>query len=348
MGEKGKNQLLVDLLIEKISKDFSDKIDFVCAYGSFARGDDDRYSDLDLIIIEADGDGGQLDLSFIVDDEIEIGYRFRSISWTQYESLIGTAHAGRILQIKQLFCRNADAREKYLRLKRLAESYLILPLDEGKLKRIEPAKYELKAINSDVQTEESYGGVKYNAIKLILKAVELLVNLNSTYFHYSLMDYEKDIAMLSILPPDFLQTYREVLESSECERTKKLAIKITRDVVQVFDKLCGAYCKVAEKPIDGAYEKVVAGVNSKYVRSQISADRKRGELVGYLLKSSVDELAKTCKFRPPVNDDDYFDKYKLPFAIKSVKEAILEQYRKKEICVKKIVSLDRGGKRNGR
>ena len=74
----GKNQKLIDMVIEKAKRDFPEDIAIVGLTGSFSTGDFHEKSDLDLIIINNTQRGWEISKSFIYDD---VGYDIYCTPW---------------------------------------------------------------------------------------------------------------------------------------------------------------------------------------------------------------------------------------------------------------------------
>ena len=324
-----KNEKILNIILEKVREKYLNHVDFIGVFGSTARGEDDDYSNLDLAIVTNPNSDLKIDYQFVLNDNVEIGYRFASKTWAEYESLIGTVWAGEILQVKPVYFASNDAQENYLRIKRLAEAYVLSPLNVEKMAKIVPMLNEIKIANSDVQIATK-NTVKFYAIKLLLVATETLTLLNCGYYRFSLTERIKDIEMLSIVPKDFKAYYKAVLTKTDERELKQTANFITAETIKILTKLSEIF---SEKLYDNKadfYEDFITKTNSKFIRSQLYADKQLSSLVSYEIMGLLKEIKKNCGKDIPHFDSEIFGP-KMPFAIKSIKTSLLE------------LALDNGG-----
>ncbi len=332
------NKIFFDELVSKIKKKYPDSVDFLGVYGSVARGDADKFSNTDFIVIARDGADLSLDINFIVVNGAEIGYSIKSTTWSEYEGLIGTVMQGAILQLIPLYHRDYDAIERFLKIKRLAEASLLLPLDDKKVARIEPRIIDLKVANSDVQTSKKEM-VKFNAIKLLTISSEILTEINCSYYRHSVTERQKDIEMLSILPDKFLLYYNLILEKNDERDLRNYCNELTFKTCEIFDKLKKVYSVKEYKSFDGQYERLISEVNSKFIKSQIYADRKLSSIVGYKLLETVKKIEDETGVAFKINAQDAFNPSKLPLLLKAVKDVFEKEYSAKNLTVKKYSSF---------
>ena len=73
-----KNQKLIDMIIERVKRDFPKDIAIIGLTGSFATGDYHEKSDLDLIIINNTERGWEIAETFILDG---VGYDIYCTEW---------------------------------------------------------------------------------------------------------------------------------------------------------------------------------------------------------------------------------------------------------------------------
>ena len=332
------NKIFFDELVLKIKQIYPDSVDLVGVYGSVARGDADRFSGADFVIIARDGSDFSLDINFIVVSGAEIGYSIKSTTWSEYEGYIGTVMQGAILQLVPLYHRDYDAIERFLKIKRLAEASLLLPLDEKKVNRIEPRIIDLKVANSDVQT--SYKEmVKFYAIRLLIISTEILTELNCSYYRHSITERQKDVEMLTILPDKFLNYYNLILEKNDERDLKNYCNELTIKTCGIFDKLKKVYSSKAYIPFEGGYEKFIEEVNSKFIKSQVYADRKLSSVVGYKLLETVKKIEDETGVAFRINTQDAFNPSKLPLLLKAVKDVFEKEYIARNLSVKKYLSF---------
>ncbi len=332
------NKIFFDELVSKIKEKYADSVDFLGVYGSVARGDADKFSNTDFIVIACDGADFSIDVNFIVVGGAEIGYSIKSTTWSEYEGYIGTVMQGAILGLVPLYHRNYDAIERFLKIKRLAEASLLLPLDEKKVNRIEPRIIDLKLANSDVQTSKKEM-VKFNAIKLLTISSEILTEINCSYYRHSITERQKDIEMLSILPDKFLLYYNLILEKNDERDLKNYCNELTLKTCEIFDKLKKVYSVKKFKPFDGEYEKFIAKINSKFIKSQVYADRKLSSIVGYELLETIKKIENDTGVSFRVNVQDAFNPSKLPLLLKAVKDVFEKEYSARNLTVKKYSSF---------
>lgn len=338
ISEKNKN--LINALLTVIKEKYGSDVDLFGVYGSVAQGVADDYSNVDILVVMRDGCDAVINTSFIFSlDLLEIGYSVKSLTWRELSALSGTIDEGVILQLIPLYNRDYSAIERFLHIKREAESSVILPLNDKKLQAIIPLITALKVANSDAQTSTKEK-VKYFVVKLLTIACEVLTALNSGYIRYSLIERKKDVEMLSILPEKFVEYYNLILEKNDEKDLKNYANEITRQVCQIFDKLSAIHVKKDFKSFEGSYEKFFATVNSKFVKSQVYADRKITSLVGYSLLNSVLQIESETGVKVPLSFEDAFNSNKLPMLLKQVKDFFEKEYLAKNIKVKKFVSIE--------
>jgi hypothetical protein len=80
-----KKSSILETIIQKIEKDFSQDISVLVCYGSFVKGTQHKYSDIDFFFIPKTKKGYNLSFQFIIN---EIGYDLWPISWNRAEEIV--------------------------------------------------------------------------------------------------------------------------------------------------------------------------------------------------------------------------------------------------------------------
>src|SRR6056297_156574 len=77
-------QKIIDALLNKIKKDYSEDIAIVVCYGSYITGTPHEKSDLDFFFIPNTKIGKEMNMQFIINN---IGYDFWPLSWERAEGI---------------------------------------------------------------------------------------------------------------------------------------------------------------------------------------------------------------------------------------------------------------------
>jgi len=106
-----KNEKLINMVIERVRRDFFDEIVLIGLTGSFSHNDFHEKSDLDLCIVHNAVSFGKLWDTFIFDD---VGYSFTYISWDNLESKAALERVGvsALTNLQIIYC----AKPEYLDL----------------------------------------------------------------------------------------------------------------------------------------------------------------------------------------------------------------------------------------
>lgn len=123
-----KNNKLIDMVIERIKRDFIDDIVLVGLTGSFLHGDFNQKSDLDLVIIHDTARFGKLWETFIFDD---VSYSFFYISWSNLERKAALENVGvsGLTDTQIIYSAKSEYLEKFNALKEKAITLMAKPYD---------------------------------------------------------------------------------------------------------------------------------------------------------------------------------------------------------------------------
>lgn len=280
-----KNERLIDIVIERAKRDFSEDIAIIGVTGSFATGDYHEKSDLDLIIIGNTDAGWGISTCFILDG---VGYDIYLSPWdTRIESAASLIHPyiSFLVDMKIVYCTQPEYMDRFNRYRDRALEALARPIGEeclGRaLKDIDLARQEY----AGAMLGDQPGAVRYAAGGVMYYVINAIMHMNNTYFKRSTKKKMDEVAGCAHLPENFVPLAAGIASAVTVEALRAAAGDLLVSTIKLHAEMCERYI---EKPVPsrenlrGTYEEMWSNYRNKVI-----SGTERGDLV-YVFNAAVD------------------------------------------------------------
>jgi len=271
----GKNKKLIDMVIERVERDFPDDIALIGLTGSFTHNDFHEKSDLDLCIVNNNGYFWRLWDSFIFDD---VCYSFFCISWDNLERKAALERVGvsGLTNLQIIYCTKPEYLERFNSLRDKALRLMAKPINKDSLKRAKKHIDLAKLEYANLMLSNNLGTVRYASSRLLFNLVNALVSLNNTCIKRGIKRYLDELLTYKYLPDNFYNKYMSVIESkTECE-IKDAAFSLLNGVAHLYDTICQKYIPKPVPTSDGlmdSYELLWGTYRTKIIASIASNNK---------------------------------------------------------------------------
>jgi len=270
-----KNEKLINMVIERVKRDFPDDIVLIGLTGSFLHGDFHEKSDLDLCIIHDTVGFGRLWDTFIFDG---VAYDFVYISWDNLERKAALERVGvsGLTDLQIIYCTKPEYLDKLNGLKEKALRLMAEPISKESLKRakkhIDLAKHEY----ANTMLSDRIGIVRYASSRLLFNLINALVSLNNTCIKQGIKRYLDEVLTYRYLPDNFHSKYMSVIDSKTVCEIKNATLSLLSSVTQLYDTVSEEH---VPKPVPtstnlaGTYELLLGMCLNKVSASIASKDK---------------------------------------------------------------------------
>lgn len=228
-----KNKKLIDMIVERVKRDFHDEIELIGLTGSFSKNDFHEKSDLDLVILNKTEKGWGLAESFIFDD---VGYDIYCASWD---------NAAKITDMQILYYPKPEYLEKYNNLKEQTLQRFAEPIGINCIKRAKECIDRAKQEYANTMLSGNLCKVRYASGEFLGHIVHALADLNNSCIDkYGIKRFLEELLKYKYLPENFEKLYMSVIEAKNID--EKVIFFVLRalqknrkfpDILQVFSKL---------------------------------------------------------------------------------------------------------------
>jgi hypothetical protein len=328
-----KNNLLINMVIERAKRDFPEDIAIIGLTGSFSTGDYHEKSDLDLIIINNTDRGWEIASCFILGD---VGYDIYCTPWEtriEAEASLKSPMVSCLVDLQILYCAKPEYLEKFNSYKQRALDSLAKPIGRECIERAKECIDIAKQEYANTLLSEDIGNVRYAAGGVVYNLINAVVNLNNTYFKRGIKRYLEQLATFQYMPEEFEKKYMAVINAKTIQETRNASFEMLKSVISLHDEM---YATLVKKPVPtyenlcGTYEELWCNCRNKVIVSTESKNKPYLYHVALGAQNFLDEMTEyrgTKKF----NLMKYFDSDNLTAfkeAFLRVMEEYLEEYHK--------------------
>jgi len=330
-----RNAILIRWLVELVEKEYCGQIDFIGMTGSCAADKEDRYSDLDLVIIANENAKKTIGECFVINwGDIEIGYDFYTMSWKRVEGMAGTTWASHIADVVPLWYADVSVKMRWQNLVLQQQEIMATPLKEEQIKTSEEALKSAKQMLADIFITEDEKWAKNQLSGILLDLTDVICVLNNTYYKYGIKDRIAEIEEMET-PEGFVQRWHEAIAAETLADIRAAAVELCR-ITESFWKnkkktvIQPGLEELRSQPdtVDGWYEELVSNYKNKVVRLLETQDAKTACLVTFCAQSFLEELEENTGMPMPVlyRDLDVKDLTKLEHGFERVEQEIIKEY----------------------
>lgn len=252
----------IDILIEKIERDYKEDIACVVIMGSNIYNDTHSRSDLDMYFITNTERGNNLGQTFIIDG---IGFDFWPITWKRMEGIAN--HNERITSIltegQVVYHSSETDLEKFNALKRKAldvsDKKKFISKSKKQLVEMYEAGFKLTQTNSIKE-------VRQEAVNIIYASTYAIALLNQETVKRGRGKLKSEIMTMKLIPKDFERLYDTVFVSKDLSQIKKnyqVLIQNTEALIYKVEKETLELAPVVD-PLTHLYEEMINCYNKIY------------------------------------------------------------------------------------
>ena len=256
---------ILDALLEKIKRDFSDAVDALGIYGSVSSGDIHPKSDLDLLILINDAKAYPLSQCFILDDE-KIGYDIYCTTWQMLEgdAQCNHAHLSKLMDSEIVYVRDADVTKRIGELKNQVRQILSSDIRFKKAGEIGDRVFKKYA---RALTSRSIGKLRSHAAEIIYTALDFVMIFNGRYFKKGIKRAFEELDGLE-LPKDFCTNIKRIVSGKSEDEVRMALTDLIWEQLSFMDNAEKASDKKekdspAKDNIGGTYEEMFSNWKNK-------------------------------------------------------------------------------------
>jgi hypothetical protein len=340
-----KNNSLINMVIGRAKRDFSEDIAIIGLTGSFSTGDYHEKSDLDLMIINNTDRGWGIASCFILGD---VGYDIYCTPWEtriEAEASLKSPMVSHLVDLEILYCAKPEYLEKFNSYKQRALDALAKPIGKECIERAKACIDIAKQEYANALLAENIGSVRYAAGGALYNLINAIVNLNNTYFKRGIKRYLEQMATFKYLPDEFEKKYMAVVEAKTIDEIRQASYDMLKSAVTLYEEM---YVNLVEQPVPtynnlcGTYEELWCNCRNKVIASTESKDKSYAYHTALGAQGFLDEMTK---YRGTKKFDlmKYFDSDDLTLfkdAFFRVMDEYLEEYNKVGRKVERYDSIE--------
>jgi hypothetical protein len=340
-----KNNILINMVIERAKRDFPEDIAIIGLTGSFSTGDYHEKSDLDLMIINNTERGWGIASCFILGD---VGYDIYCTPWEtriEAEASLKSPMVSHLVDLQILYCAKPEYMEKFNAYKQRALDALAKPIGKECIERANACIDTAKQEYANALLTENIGAVRYAAAGALYNLINAIVNLNNTYFKRGIKRYLEQMETFQYLPDEFEQKYMAVINAKTIEEIRQTSYDMLKSVIALHDNM---YLNLVEQPVPthnnlcGTYEELWCNYRNKVIASTEAKDKSYVYHTALGAQAFLDEMTQyrgTKKFdlMKYFNADNLIE-FKEAFL--HIMDEYLEEYKKVGRKVERYDSVD--------
>jgi len=280
-----KNKKIINMIIERVKRDFPDEIEFIGLTGSFSKNDFHEKSDLDLVILNNTDKGRGIADGFIFDD---VGYDIYCAFWD---------NVGKITDMQILYCANPELLEKYNRLKEQTLQKFAEPIGINCINRAKEHLNHAKQEYANMMLSDDLCKVRYASGDFLGRHIgKVLAHLNNHDIDkYGIKRLLDEFLKYKYLPENFEKLYMAVIDAKNIQEIREASFTMLREVTQLYEKM---HSDFTEQPIPtydnlwGTYEELWCNSRNKVIRSIGLKDKSYAFYAAMGAQSYFDEMTE--------------------------------------------------------
>ena len=336
-----KNSKLIDMVIERTKRDFTDDIALIGLTGSFSTNDFHEKSDLDLIIVNNTDKAWEMAECFIFDD---VGYDIYCTSWKDLEkkAILENPGVSSLIDLQIIYYSKYEYLERFNHLKEKALQILAKPIQEDCFIRAKKHIDLAKQDYADSLIFEDIGAIRYSAGRVLYNIVNAIVNLNNTYFKRGIKRYLEELLSYQYLPLNFETLYMAVIDAKTINQLRNAAFLLLKATVELFDLMKQDFTTQPIATYDnlrGTYEELWCNYRNKIIVSTTLKDKSYAFHATLGAQNFLDEMSNEYGAKE-LDIMRYFDSDNLELlkdAFLQVMDEYLLEYKKVE---RKVLKFD--------
>ena len=262
---KQKNKELINIVIEKVQKEYQNDIDLIGVCGSFFTGDFYEKSDLDLLVVLNNERGWGFSTCFILDG---IGYDLYGSPWTKLEEMASFDHTfvSHIVDVDIVYCRELKCRERFMELRQKALNIISSPKTTELLQKSRKHLDNATLTYGKMMLEEEIGTVRQLSGGVIHHLTNTVCFLNHNYLKLGVKHQLEEMLGMKHVPKHFEQYFNGVILATSVPNIKETTTKLIRAVKEMYDEIAEEVLKKilpTKDNLKGTYEEIWSNWKNK-------------------------------------------------------------------------------------
>lgn len=294
-----RNKSIIEEVIKKIERTCPNAVDMVAISGSFASGDYNEKSDLDLLIVSNNEESDKIRTAFIMDD---IGYDIYTNTWDDIKNIskYENPYVAKLKQLDIVYTRNNDAIEKYKEL----QADLNDNMNNEELIKENISKNFSKILGNynDILNCENISEAYKILGNFMFNLENVIYLLNGKYVEHGTKNIPVEIVKMKNIPRDVVSKY---LKLPECTSINEIIEKMFE-----IEKSLETFLK--DKNIKVDYEEEQQQIKEKKELKSENLTGSFEELYSNYynkIKTSYNENNRYLSFRTMVDAQKFYDEY---------------------------------------
>jgi predicted nucleotidyltransferase len=233
---KQKNKELIDILIQKVRKEYENDIDLIGVYGSFFTGDFHEKSDLDLLVVLNNERGWGFSTCFILDG---VGYDLYGSPWTKLEKMASFDHTfvSHVIDVDIVYCREPECRNRFIQLRQKALDIINNPITTELLEKSKKHLEDATFAYGKMMLEDEIGAARKLSGDIIYHLTNTVCFLNHSYFKLGVKHQLEEMLAMKRVPKHFDEYFNDVMHAASVTAIKEAAAKLVKTVKELYDEI---------------------------------------------------------------------------------------------------------------
>jgi predicted nucleotidyltransferase len=262
---KQKNKELIDIVIQKVRKEYQNDIDLIGVCGSFFTGDFHEKSDLDLLVVLNNERGWGFSTCFILED---VGYDLYGSSWTKLEKMASFDHTfvSHVIDVDIVYCREPECRERFMELRQKALNIINSPMTKELLEKSKKQLDDAILAYGKMMLEDEIGAARKFSGDIIRHLTDTVCFLNHSYFKLGVKHQLEEMLAMKRVPKHFEEYFNDVMHAASVTAIKETAAKLVKTVKELYDEITEETLEKAvptKDNLNGTYEEIWSNWKNK-------------------------------------------------------------------------------------
>lgn len=262
---KQKNKELIDILIQKVRKEYEKDIDLIGVCGSFFTGDFHEKSDLDLLVVLNNERGWGGATCFILDG---VGYDLYGSPWVKLEKMASFDHTfvSHVIDVDIVYCSEPECRERFIKLRQKALDIVNNPITTELLEKSKKHLEDATLAYGKMMLEDEIGAARKFSGDIIYNLTNTVCFLNHNYFKLGVKHQLEEILAMKRVPKDFEKYFNEVIYATSVPEIKETTTKLIKTVKELYDDIAEEVVKKiipTKDSLKGTYEEIWSNWKNK-------------------------------------------------------------------------------------
>ena len=262
---KQKNKELIDIVIQKVQKEYQNEIDLIGICGSFFTGDFYEKSDLDLLVVLNNERGWGFSTCFILDG---VGYDLYGSPWIKLEKMASFDHTfvSHVIDVDIVYCREPQCKERFIELRQKALNIINSPMTLEILEKSRKHLEDATLAYGKIMLEDEIGAVRKLSGDIIYHLTNTVCFLNHSYFKLGVKHQLEEILTMKRVPKRFEEHFIDVMHAASIPNIKETVAKLIKTVKELYDEIAEETLEKAVPTKDnlkGTYEEIWSNWKNK-------------------------------------------------------------------------------------